>query len=79
VGVVVAVGAVAALRVILGPILATVVLTPAVSVAILCGWSLAERRLFPDPPPVERWAGPVIDVASRPVSRTVGAAPARRP
>jgi hypothetical protein len=57
---------VAALRVILGPVLATLVVGPALWIAILVGWSLAERKLFPDPPPTIWRPGPVVDVGSRP-------------
>lgn len=62
-----ALGAVWALRVILGPILAALVIGPALWLAVIAaGWML-DRRLFAPPPPPPRRTGPVIDVPARQV------------
>jgi hypothetical protein len=47
-----ALGAVWALRMILGPWAAAFVVGPALCAAVIAGWALLERRLFPDPTPV---------------------------
>jgi hypothetical protein len=52
------------LRLILGPWPAAFMLTPMLVCAVVAGWALAERRLFPESPPITRW-GPVIEVESR--------------
>jgi len=58
----VALAAVWALEAILGPILAALVLGPALWVGIIVAGRLLERRLFAPPPPAPTRTGPVIDV-----------------
>ena len=65
----VALGAVWALEAILGPILAALVLGPALWVGIVVAGWLVDRRFDAPPPPLPKRTGPVVDVTTRPVSR----------
>jgi hypothetical protein len=67
-GLAVAVLAVLALRAILGPVLATVVVAPSAWIAVAAaGWIFDRKVVFPPPPPLPEQRRRVIDVASRPV------------
>jgi len=65
----VALAAVWALEAILGPILAALVLGPALWVGIIVAGRLLERRLFAPPPPAPARTGPVVEVTGRAVRR----------
>jgi hypothetical protein len=66
-GLAVAVLAVLALRAILGPVLATVVVAPSAWIAMGWGGRIVDRRVFPPPPPLPEQRRRVIDATSRPV------------